>query len=84
LKQEEGQTVRYLIADAENKMPNMRVRVAELVNDDTRFDTEKYVDMLILAGANILAPFEPTEKRFGDHIVYGQKQMPLKLTATAN
>jgi len=52
-----GQTVRYLITDAENKRSSNRVKVAELVNDETRFDFEKYVDLLIMAGVNILSPF---------------------------
>jgi DNA polymerase elongation subunit (family B) len=73
-----GQTVRYLITDAENKRPNTRVKVAELVNNDTRFDTEKYVDTLILAGTNILSPFGYGEEALKDQIVYGQRQTMLE------
>jgi DNA polymerase elongation subunit (family B) len=50
----EGQTVRYLITDADNRRPGKRVKAVELIDAQTRFDVEKYVDMLILAGANIL------------------------------
>jgi len=73
----EGQTVRYLIIDTENRRPSKRVKAAELIDVETRFDVEKYVEMLILAGANILSPFGYTQERLRDHIVYGEKQMML-------
>ena len=76
--------VRYLITDAENKRANKRVKAAELINAGTRFDVEKYVDMLILAGANILSPFRYSKEALKDQIVYGEKQTVLKpiLTTT--
>jgi DNA polymerase elongation subunit (family B) len=79
-----GQTVRYLITDAEKRRPSKRVKAVELVNADTRFDVEKYVDMLILAGANILSPFGYTEEKLKDQIVYGERQTVLRplLTTT--
>ncbi len=77
-----GQTVRYLITDAENKRASKRVKAAELINAETHFDAEKYVDMLILAGANILSPFEYTEEALKDQILYGEKQMVLKPVLT--
>jgi len=73
-----GQIVRYLITDSDNKRMCKRVKVAELVNADTRFDVEKYVDMLIMAGANILSPFGYGEEQLKDHVVYGEKQITLK------
>jgi len=80
-----GQTIRYLITDAENKRASKRVKAAELINPETRFDAEKYVDMLILAGANVLSPFGYTEDALKDQIVYGEKQTMLEpvLTTTA-
>ncbi len=72
-----GQTVRYLITNAENRRPSKRVKAAELVNAETRFDAEKYVEMLILAAANILSPFGYTQERLKDHIVQGKRQMML-------
>lgn len=77
-----GQTVRYLITDAENKRVSSRVKAVELVNAETRFDAEKYVDMLVLAGANILSPFGYTEEALKDQIVYGEKQTALKPVLT--
>ena len=77
-----GQTVRYLITDAENRRADKRVKAAELVNADTRFDTEKYVDMLIMAGANLVSPFGYTEEGLKDEICYGEKQIVLNPTLT--
>ena len=79
-----GQTVRYLITDAENRRASKRVKAAELVDAETRFDAEKYVDMLVLAGASVLSPFGYTEEALKDQIVYGEKQTVLRpiLTAT--
>lgn len=65
-----------------NKRPSKRVKAAELINAETRFDAEKYVDMVILAGANILSPFGYTEERLKDEICYGEKQTVLKFTQT--
>ena len=44
-----GQTVRYLITDAENRMPNKRVKAVELINAENQFDV-KYLGLLMLAG----------------------------------
>jgi len=73
-----GQTVRYLITDAENRRSSKRVKVAELINAETRFDAGKYVEMLILAATNILSPFGYTQERLKDHIVYGERQTMLR------
>ncbi len=72
-----GQTVRYLITDAANKRASRRVTAAELVDEETRFDVEKYVNLLILAGVNILSPFGYTEDNLKDQIVYGEQQTVL-------
>ncbi|UCE44427.1 MAG: hypothetical protein JSV57_02825 [Candidatus Bathyarchaeota archaeon] len=72
-----GQKIRYLITDAQNKRPNNRVVAAELINDETQYDTKKYMGMLILAGVNILSPLGHTEKGLKDHLVYGEKQVVL-------
>ena len=75
-----GQTVRYLIMDAQNKEAGKRVKAAELIDDGTPFDGEKYVDMLILAATNILSLFGYTEERLKNEILYGEKQTVLKPT----
>lgn len=73
-----GQTVHYLITDAKNRRPSKRVKTVELINAETRYDTEKYVEMLILAAANIISSFGYTQERLKSYIVYGEKQMMLE------
>ena len=73
-----GQTVRYIITGARDKKAIRRVKAAELIHDGIRFDGEKYVDMLILAAANILSLFGYTEEGLKDEIFYGEKQMVLE------
>jgi len=73
-----GQTIRYLITDAENRRPGKRVKAAELINAETGFDAEKYVEMLILAATNILSPFGYTQGQLKDYMVYGERQTMLK------
>jgi DNA polymerase-2 len=75
-----GQTVRYLITDAENRRASKRVKVTELIDTETRYDVRKYLAMLILAGVNILSPFGYTEEGLKDEICYGEKQTVLKPT----
>jgi len=74
-----GQMVWYLITDAENRRAGKRVKAAELVNAETRFDVEKYVDMLIVAGANILSPFGYTKDALKDQIVVIYIKIPFLL-----
>jgi len=71
-----------LITDAENRRASKRVKVAELIDTETRYDVRKYVAMLILAGANILSQFGYTEERLKDEICYREKQTVLKPTLT--
>jgi DNA polymerase elongation subunit (family B) len=73
-----GQTIRYLIIDADNRKPSKRVKAAELIDGETRFDAKKYAEMLIMAGANILSPFGYTNEALKDQIVYGEKQTMLE------
>ncbi|UCE28571.1 MAG: hypothetical protein JSV85_04630 [Candidatus Bathyarchaeota archaeon] len=77
-----GQTVRYLITDAGNRRPSKRVKAAELINDENLFDVEKYMDMLILAGASIISQFKYTEEAIKNQLVYGEKQMVLSTIPT--
>jgi DNA polymerase elongation subunit (family B) len=72
-----GQAVRYLITDAENKKPERRVKVAELVDEDTRYDVREYLKLLIAAGEIVLSPFDHTYEKLYDKIVYAEKQKAL-------
>jgi DNA polymerase elongation subunit (family B) len=72
-----GQTVRYLIVDADNKSPNNRVKAAELLNGRQRFDTQKYLEMLLEAGETLFGVFGYDLEKIRSHVVYGEKQLVL-------
>jgi DNA polymerase elongation subunit (family B) len=72
-----GQTVRYLIVDADNRSPNNRVKAAELLNGRQRFDTQKYLEMLLEAGETLFSVFGYDLKKIRSHVVYGEKQLIL-------
>jgi len=52
-----GQTVHFLITDAENRDPTRRVRAAQLLQEDTTYDRKKYLELLARSAFNILSPF---------------------------
>jgi len=72
-----GQTVRFLIVDADNRSPNNRVRAAELLNERQRFDVHKYLEMLLEAGETLFSLFGYDLERIRSHVVYGEKQLVL-------
>jgi len=72
-----GQTVRYLITDAESRRLNRRVRAAELVDENTRYDVKKYLELLLAAGANILSPFGYSAEKLHDLVARNQRQVAL-------
>ena len=69
-----GQNIRYLITDAANARSNRRVMAAALVDEETRYDADKYLELLISAGANILSPFGYTFEELYRRVVQNQKQ----------
>jgi DNA polymerase I len=54
-----GQTVKYVILDADNRRPERRVKAMQLMNGSARYDVEKYLTVLNDALQNILSPFLP-------------------------
>jgi DNA polymerase elongation subunit (family B) len=72
-----GQTVRYLIVDADNRSPNNRVKAAELLNGRQRFDTQKYLEMLLEAGKTLFSVFGYDLEKIRSHVVYGEEQLLL-------
>jgi DNA polymerase elongation subunit (family B) len=72
-----GQTIRYLITDADNPKPGSRVRVAELMDDKTRYDIKKYLELLLDAGANLLMPFGYSAEILYDLAIISEKQADL-------
>jgi len=57
-----GQTVKYIILDADNKRPERRVAAKQLMKPTFLYDSEEYINLLEDALHNILSPFIP-EKR---------------------
>jgi DNA polymerase elongation subunit (family B) len=72
-----GQTVQYLITNAESKRVMQRVKVAQLLDAGVRYDSQKYMRLLLLSAANILSPFGYTTKNLYDLIVHGEEQRTL-------
>ncbi len=49
-----GQNLRFIFIDAENKRYERRVRAAELIYENKRYDLEKYMRLLYMAADNLL------------------------------
>jgi DNA polymerase elongation subunit (family B) len=72
-----GQTIKYLITDAENKRPDRRVKAAQLIYKDTRYDKKKYLELMLSAAANILSPFNFTEEKIRNIVITKEKQLQI-------
>jgi DNA polymerase elongation subunit (family B) len=72
-----GQTIKYLTTDAENKRPDRRVKAAQLIYKDTRYDKKKYLELLLSATANILSPFTYTEEKIHNILITKEKQLQI-------
>lgn len=70
---EPGQSVRYIITDHRSKSYQKRVKIPELADGDTQYDSAKYCEYLLRAAESILLPFGYTEKRL-DEIMKGKVQ----------
>lgn len=71
-----GQTVRYIIVDADNRQPSNRVRAAQLLGSKQRFDTQKYLSMLLEAGETLFGAFGYGLERLRE-VIYGGRQTTL-------
>jgi len=65
-----GQTVKYVILDADNKRSERRVAAAQLIDARNRYDIEEYLKLLVDAPYTILSPFgfskdDLTAEKFG-------------------
>ncbi|MCD6240600.1 hypothetical protein J7K27_03630 [Candidatus Bathyarchaeota archaeon] len=72
-----GQTVQYLICDAKNRKAYNRIRVAQLLDANTRYDVEKYLDLLFAAAENILLPFGYSVQKIRDYVRHREEQIIL-------
>jgi DNA polymerase elongation subunit (family B) len=52
-----GQKVRFIILDSGAKDCMKRVKLAEFIDGNEDYDTEKYIQLLLRAGETLLAPF---------------------------
>jgi len=72
-----GQTVQYLISDAKNKHANSRAVAEQLANSTTKYDVEKYLELLFSAAENILLPFGYSAKKIRDYVLHQERQATL-------
>jgi DNA polymerase elongation subunit (family B) len=52
-----GEKIRFVICNSSTKEPTKRVKVAELLEGDERYDAGKYIELLLRSGAGMLVPF---------------------------
>jgi len=71
-----GQTVKYVIVDADNKRSERRVVAAQLIHAENRYDVEEYLRLLVEAPYTILSPFGFAKDDFLIE-AFGQKQPDL-------
>ena len=72
-----GQTVQYLIVDSKSRTVKNRVLPAELLKPKTRYDAQKYLDMLISAGETLLEVFGYAKDKIRREVLFHQKQVML-------
>ncbi|MEM2947215.1 MAG: hypothetical protein QXN96_03130, partial [Candidatus Bathyarchaeia archaeon] len=72
-----GQTVQYLIVDADNKNPIKRVVAAQLLGLRQRYDAHKYLEMLFDAGETLLGVFGYDLDRLRNEVLYSERQLIL-------
>jgi DNA polymerase I len=72
-----GQTVQYLIVDSKSRTVKNRVLAAELLKPKTRYDAQKYLDMLISAGETLLEVFGYTKEKIRGEVLFRRKQAML-------
>ena len=59
-----------MITDHKSKDYRKRLRIYELIDDDTNYDRIKYYDFLLHATESILLPFGYTVKRLDEILRY--------------
>jgi len=69
-----GQTVQYLIVNAESKWVNERVAAAELLKPKMRYDVGAYVKMLLSSGETLLGMFGYTRDKIEDEVLRRERQ----------
>jgi DNA polymerase elongation subunit (family B) len=63
-----GQSVSYVITNYRSKVQSERVRPVELLDPSTRYDPERYVELLLRGASAILQPFGVDEEGLKDAV----------------
>ena len=61
-----GQNIRYVLTDHASKSYLKRVKIAELVDENTQYDRGKYYEFLLRAAESMLLPFGYTKERLDE------------------
>lgn len=72
-----GQTIQYLILNAESKWTNERVTAVQLLKSKNRYDVKEYVKMLLSAGETLLSVFGYTRDRIQAEALFNERQIKL-------
>jgi DNA polymerase-2 len=73
-----GQSVQYLIVNAESKWANERVVAVELLKPNTRYDVREYTRMLISSGETLLGMFGYNRNKIEDEVLQREQQTALQ------
>jgi DNA polymerase I len=68
-----GQSVSYVVTDYKSRIPEERARPVELLDQSTRYDPARYLEMLVRGAASILQPFGIAEEELKDAVGPGAK-----------
>jgi DNA polymerase elongation subunit (family B) len=63
-----GQKIRYVLTDYKGGGFRRRAVAAQLAGSSTKYDVEKYLDLLVRGAASILTPFGFDEEKIGNSI----------------
>ncbi len=63
-----GQSVSYVITDYRSRFQSERVRPVELLDPNTRYDADRYVELLLRGASAILQPFGIDEESLRDAV----------------
>lgn len=73
-----GQNVQYLIVNSDSRVANERVVAAELLTLRSRYDAQKYLEMLVSAGETLFGVFGYTKNKIRRETLYREQQAVLK------
>jgi DNA polymerase elongation subunit (family B) len=57
-----GQSVSYVVTDYKSRIPEERAKPVELLDQSTRYDPARYLEILVRGAASILQPFGTSEE----------------------